>query len=115
MKPWRAPSGAAFAGALLTLAGCANPPPAPESSVGAPPSPAAEAAPAGAVAPKDACGAAEAQHLVGRPRSEIPVALDPSRQRVACTTCPVTQDYRPDRLNVFFDAETGIVREVRCG
>jgi hypothetical protein len=55
------------------------------------------------------------QRLVGRPRSEIPVPLQPSRQRVACTTCPVTLDFNPARLNFFFDAATGIVREVRCG
>jgi hypothetical protein len=55
------------------------------------------------------------QHLVGRPRSEIPIPLNPSRQRVACTTCPVTLDYSPQRLNFFFDAETGIIKQVRCG
>jgi len=55
------------------------------------------------------------QRLVGRPRNEIPVPLHPNLQRVACTRCPVTLDYNPARLNFFFDAETGIVREVRCG
>lgn len=101
------------------VAGCANPPPTPEPAFGAPqPAPAAEPSQSPAPpppAPKDACGAAEAQALVGRPRTEIPVPLDPSRQRVACTTCPVTQDYRPDRLNFFFDAQTGVIKEVRCG
>ena len=63
----------------------------------------------------DACGAAALQGLVGRPRSEIPIPVTPARQRVACTTCPVTQDYSPDRLNFFFDAESGIIREIRCG
>jgi hypothetical protein len=67
------------------------------------------------VAGRDSCGAAEVQHLVGRPRSEIPVPLNPSRQRVACTTCPVTMDYSPQRLNFFFDAETGVIKEIRCG
>lgn len=109
------PGWAALAGALLALAGCANPPPTPEPPFGAPQPPTAEAPPVAPEPQKDACGAAEAQNLIGRPRSEIPVPLDPARQRVACTTCPVTQDYRPDRLNFFFDAETGIIREVRCG
>ena len=27
----------------------------------------------------------------------------------------VTLDYSPARLNIFFDAETGIVKEVKCG
>lgn len=64
---------------------------------------------------RDQCGAAALQGLIGRPRTEVPIPVDPNRQRVACTTCPVTLDYRPDRLNFFFDAETGIIREVRCG
>jgi len=64
---------------------------------------------------KDQCGAAAFQGLVGRPRSEVPVPLVPAKQRVTCTTCPVTLDYSPDRLNFFFDAETGIIKEVRCG
>jgi hypothetical protein len=64
---------------------------------------------------KDQCAAAELQRLVGRPRSEIPVPLDPNRQRVACVGCPITLDFDAGRLNFFFDAETGIIREVRCG
>jgi hypothetical protein len=64
---------------------------------------------------RDQCGAADLQRLVGRPRTEIPIPTDPNRQRVACTTCPVTQEYNPGRLNFFFDAQTGIIREVRCG
>jgi hypothetical protein len=34
---------------------------------------------------------------------------------VACTACPITQDYRPERLNIFFDAQTGVIKQVRCG
>jgi hypothetical protein len=102
---------------VLVLCACGTP--APESS---PPAPMAQA-PAGPPqrtpipeepAP-DACGAKAMQHLVGRPRSEIPAPINPNRQRVACTTCPVTMDYNIDRLNFFFDAQTGIIKEVRCG
>jgi hypothetical protein len=67
------------------------------------------------VGANDPCGAEAVRNLVGRPRSEIPVPLNPNRQRVACTTCPITQDYNPGRLNFFFDAGTGLIREVRCG
>jgi len=63
----------------------------------------------------DACNAKAHRHLVGRPRSEIPVPVKPNLQRVACTTCPVTMDYNPNRLNFFFDAATGIIKDVRCG
>lgn len=65
--------------------------------------------------PPDRCGASEMQNLVGRPRTEIPVPVNPGLRRVACTTCPVTMDFNPNRLNIFYDAETGVVKEVRCG
>ena len=64
---------------------------------------------------RDACGAAELQSLVGRPRTEIPVPVDPTRQRVACTSCPVADDVDPGRLNFLFDAQTGRIRQIRCG
>jgi hypothetical protein len=63
----------------------------------------------------DLCRAGELQHLVGQPRTEIPVPVDVINRRVACTTCPITEDYSPYRLNIFFDQDTGIVEEVRCG
>lgn len=97
---------------VLALAACASPPAEAPAPVQPPPPPAVSPAPPPA---PDSCGAAEAQRLVGRPRSEIPVPVRPELQRVACTTCPVTLDYNPNRLNFFFDAATGIVREVRCG
>jgi hypothetical protein len=52
---------------------------------------------------------------VGKSRTEIPIPIDPAKQRVACTTCPVTMDFSPQRLNFFFDAATGVIKEVRCG
>ena len=64
---------------------------------------------------RDACGAAEMQSFVGRLRTEIPVPVDPRRQRVACTTCPMTEDADPTRLNFLFDAQTGRIRQIRCG
>jgi hypothetical protein len=57
----------------------------------------------------------QARALIGRPRTLIPVPLDPRRQRVACTTCPITEDFDPSRLNFFFDAQSGLIRQVRCG
>ena len=110
--------------ALLLLASCASPP-SPSPPPPAPPPPpktptvAPVQIPATPLQPPsrrpDACGAWELQSLVGKPRSEIPVPVDPSRRRVACTTCPVTQDFREDRLNIFFDADTGVVKSVTCG
>lgn len=102
-------------GLALLVAACST---APEDTDPTPPPPPVSPAPAPKPAPapvRDQCGAWELQHLVGRPRSEIPVPVDPRRQRVACTTCPVTMDFSAERLNFFFDAQTGIIREVRCG
>lgn len=104
---------AALAVLALTLASCASnpPPPAP-----APPPPApAPQIQSPALKPADMCGEVEAQKLVGRPRTEIPVPVQPALQRVACTTCPVTMDFNPKRLNFYYDASTGIIKEVRCG
>ena len=112
-KTWRRRSLAL--GLALGLAACASepasvPPPPPRSADTAPP-PRSEAPGASA----DMCGAAQAQAYVGRPRSAIPTPVEPALQRVACTTCPVTMDFAPRRLNFFYDAETGVVKEVRCG
>ena len=94
--------------ALLLLAACADEPPAelPSAPVVAAPRPTSS---------RDECGAQENQSMVGRSRNEIPVPVIPALQRVACSTCPVTQDYNPRRLNFFFDADTGVIREVKCG
>ena len=65
--------------------------------------------------PRDACGAAALAHLVGKNKSEIPVPVNPGQRRVACNTCPVTEEFSPWRLNIFYDATTGVITEVRCG
>jgi len=96
----------------LALAACATEP------VEAPPPPIATPSPAPrppSVRLSDTCGASALQGLVGRPRSEIPVPVRPELQRVACATCPITMDFNQNRLNFFFDTETGVIREVRCG
>ncbi|UTP37860.1 peptidase inhibitor I78 [Phenylobacterium sp. LH3H17] len=98
------------AAGLLALTACAEPPPPP-----APPPPPRPAPGPPPPSEPDQCGSAEAQKYVGRSRTEIPVPVQPSRQRVACTTCPVTMDFNPRRLNFFYDAATGVVREVKCG
>jgi hypothetical protein len=63
----------------------------------------------------DLCRAGEYQSLVGKPKGDIPVPVDVVNRRVTCTTCPVTQDYSPYRLNFFFNAQTDIIEQVRCG
>ena len=61
------------------------------------------------------CEAADLAWLVGKPRTAIPVPVDLSNRRVSCTSCPVTQDYVPERTDILFDARTGLITEVKCG
>lgn len=63
----------------------------------------------------DQCMAAQYQSLIGQNRSQIPAQPAGATWRVTCTTCPVTMDFNPRRLNIFYDERTGVVREVRCG
>ncbi len=63
----------------------------------------------------DLCKASELQWLVGKPRTEIPVPVEVVNRRVACTTCPITEDYSVYRLNIFYNSETDLVEQVRCG
>jgi hypothetical protein len=65
--------------------------------------------------PPATCDAPQLTYLIGRPKTEIPVPVDPSRRRVSCTTCPVSQDYRPERTDILFDEKTGLVTAVKCG
>lgn len=100
----------------LVLASCSSAPePAPPPPPATPTAPPALALPAKPAAEKDQCGLKDAQQYVGKPRTSLPAPVDPSRWRVACTTCPVTMDYRADRLNILFNADTGVVQEVKCG
>ena len=64
---------------------------------------------------RDTCGVAALAGLIGRPRTEIPVPVALSRRRVACTACPVAPDVRLDRLNILYDARTGLVTKITCG
>ncbi len=93
------------------------PPPPQQSPRAPPPAPVPEQSQPGLAAtdPNDRCGAADLQYLVGKPRTEIPVPLDPSKRRVVCSTCIITQDFRSDRQTITFDTDTGIIRSVKCG
>ena len=60
------------------------------------------------------CDAAGAQRLVGSHVGAVDFAAG-ANVRIVCTTCPTTRDLRPDRLNIRFDQDTGIIRSVDCG
>ena len=103
----------------IELAGCAGAPGGPTASAlpGLQVVPGSLLLPAVSPAPllRDTCGAAALASLIGRPRTQIPVATDLSRRRVACTACPVAPDIRLDRVNILFDARTGLVTRITCG
>lgn len=63
----------------------------------------------------DQCRAGDYQSYVGRNRSELPQAPAGAVWRVTCTSCPVTMDFNPNRLNILFDQQSGVVEEVKCG
>ena len=104
----------AAAGLALILASCSSGPIEVTPSAEPPETPRTPS-PSPAPTARDQCGAADLQGLVGKLRTEIPIPVDPTKQRVACTTCPVTSDFSAGRLNFFFDAATGVIKEIRCG
>lgn len=77
-------------------------------------------APATETAPSDAnvqawrCDAEGARSLIG---SHVGAVSFPENAevRTACTTCAVTEDYRADRLTLYFDEDTGLIERVACG
>ena len=64
--------------------------------------------------PPDRCGAKDLQYLVGQPRTEIPIPIEPGLRRVICTTCPRSDDHRPERQTILFDQATSLVTSVTC-
>jgi len=73
----------------------------------------------GAVPPKpigpQLCDAPSLAYLVGHSRADIPVPADLSKRRVSCTTCPGADDQQPDRTDILFNAQTGVIVSVSCG
>lgn len=61
------------------------------------------------------CRADQYQRYIGRNRSELPARPAGEVWRVTCTTCPVTMDFNPARLNFLFEETTGVIRDVKCG
>lgn len=108
--------------AVAALAACSEQPPpaapAEPASPAAPPrppaTPSAPDAPA-APTPADECGAAERQDWIGRDRSDLPSPPPGANWRVFETGQPVTQDLRPDRLNIEIDPDSQKVARLSCG
>ena len=112
------------AAGLVALSACASPPP-PARHAGQPTAPVRTpvssterpylSEPGVRAVNGDMCKAGELQWLVGKPRSEIPVPVDVVNRRVTCTECAITEEFSAYRLNIFYDRQTGIIEQVRCG
>ncbi len=98
-------SSSIFAGAVVALAACA-PQPVPPETPGSGPDEGAGMA--------WRCDAEAARSLIGSHVGAVTFPRE-SNVRIACTTCAVTQDYQEDRLNLFFDEDTGVIERVSCG
>jgi len=80
-------------------------------------------APTGGAAPEppatipedDQCRATAYQSWIGRNRSDLPSPPSGEVWRVTCSTCAVTMDYNPRRLNIVFDQDSGVIEQVKCG
>jgi hypothetical protein len=107
-----------IAAGLIALAGCNEPAkaPPPMAPVAQPsPEPSPLPPPPRPVHNNDVCGALPLQYLVGKPRTDIPVPVNPSLRRVVCSTCMITQDYIAARQTITYDEKSGLVLSVRCG
>lgn len=60
------------------------------------------------------CKADQSAELIGTHVGAVTFPQD-ANVRIVCTTCAMTRDYRPDRLNVLFNEQTGVIEELRCG
>ena len=97
----------------LLLTACATPPPAgdtPPPAAGTPP-PTTSLPPAN----DDTCGAAAYSSTIGDDYRTVPAAPSGRVFRVVCTTCPMTKDLNPRRLNFLYDEPTGKVVRLTCG
>jgi hypothetical protein len=95
---------------LLSVAAC--------SQGAAPPEPPAEPSAAGPqtaeeATAQDTCGASRFEHLVGVLASEIDQSTLPDGTRVITPDMMVTQDFRPERLNVITGTD-GRVSSLSC-
>ena len=90
--------------AAMMLAACSSMAKPADSDAGPPANPDA-----------DACHASQYQSLVGKKITDLPPKPEGAVWRQACTACAVTMDFNPNRMNIFFDKDTEVIKQVRCG
>lgn len=101
-----------FVSAVLFAAACSQsaPEPAPET-----PAETVEAIPQNQqeATEQDTCDASRFQHLIGTPLAEVDQSTLPAGARLLTPDSIVTQDFRPDRLNIMSGAD-GLVSSLAC-
>ena len=61
------------------------------------------------------CKADAYRSYIGKNRSELPATPAGETRRVVCSTCAVTMDFNPERVNIVYDTTSNLVTEVKCG
>ena len=61
------------------------------------------------------CKADAYRSYVGKNRSELPATPAGETRRLVCSTCAVTMDFNPERVNIVYDTTSNLVTEVKCG
>ena len=61
------------------------------------------------------CKADAYRSYVGKSRSELPAAAPGETRREVCTTCAMTMDFNPSRVNIVYDTASNRITEVKCG
>ena len=71
-------------------------------------------APVGSLGGEEECDAAEYRPLIGTPHSDADLPDGP-RLRVYSDSALVTQEYLPNRTNIVFGTDNGVILRVFCG
>jgi nitrous oxide reductase accessory protein NosL len=61
------------------------------------------------------CKADAYRSYIGKNRSELPAAPASETRREVCTTCAMTMDFNPNRVNIVYDANSNLITQVKCG
>ena len=64
---------------------------------------------------EDQCGGRSLAALIGQPVSQAPQPSPNRPMRVVAEGDPVTMDYAPQRLNIYYDRGNGRITRIKCG
>lgn len=64
---------------------------------------------------EDTCGARNYASLLGHPVSHAPEQTTNRNYRLIGDNDPVTMDFSPQRLNIYYDKRTRLIIGIKCG